>query len=275
MSFGFKAFNWELRSCGLHGHATYRPTETDLADRMSSGTPWGEAWRCLRCGDYVLGEPSATGPADEAPIVLRGEALRDAFIMRILSIDKGVRGLFLLAVGVGILRLNGQRASIQHVLDSSLPLLSPVADRMGIALTDLAAVRWIEQALSASATTVTYVGLGVVAYAGLNLLESVGLWLMKRWGEYVAVIGTSAFLPLEIYELVEKITVFRVVAFVINAFLVAYLVYSKRLFGARGGHAAAEAARHEASLLEVELTAARPKPAAATQTKQDSPPASE
>jgi hypothetical protein len=37
---------------------------------------------------------------------------------------------------------------------------------------------------------------------------------------------------------------------------VAYLVWTKRLFGIRGGHAAFEAERHSESLLEVELAAA-------------------
>jgi hypothetical protein len=40
---------------------------------------------------------------------------------------------------------------------------------------------------------------------------------------------------------------------------VVYLVWSKRLFGLRGGHAAFEAERHGESLLEVERAAlARP-----------------
>src|SRR5207245_2654745 len=84
------------------------------------------------------------------------------------------------------------------------------------------------------------------------LTEATGLWLLKRWGEYVAVVGTSAFLPLEIYELIEKVTVIRVGAFIINIAAVAYLLYTKRLFGLRGGRAAHEAERHSASLLEIE-----------------------
>jgi hypothetical protein len=78
---------------------------------------------------------------------------------------------------------------------------------------------------------------------------------MKRWGEYVAVVGTSIFLPLEIYELLEKVTWLRVTAFALNVFAVVYLLWTKRLFGLRGGHAAFEAERHGESLLEVERAA--------------------
>jgi hypothetical protein len=49
--------------------------------------------------------------------------------------------------------------------------------------------------------------------------------------------------------------VLKVVALLINLAAVVYLVWSKRLFGARGGHAAFEAERHSESLLEVEASA--------------------
>jgi uncharacterized membrane protein (DUF2068 family) len=79
---------------------------------------------------------------------------------------------------------------------------------------------------------------------------------MKRWGEYVAVVGTAVFIPLEIYELVERVTWLRVVAFAFNVFAVVYILWTKRLFGFRGGRAAFEAERHSQSLLEVESAAA-------------------
>ena len=92
----------------------------------------------------------------------------------------------------------------------------------------------------------------MLAYGALELLEAVGLWLMKRWGEYVAVIGTAVFIPLEVYELLERVTWLRVVAFALNVFAVVYILWTKRLFGFRGGRAAFEAERHSESLLEVE-----------------------
>ncbi len=78
---------------------------------------------------------------------------------------------------------------------------------------------------------------------------------MKRWGEYVAVVGTAVFIPLEVYELVERVTWLRVVAFAFNVFAVIYILWTKRLFGFRGGRAAFEAERHSQSLLEVEQAA--------------------
>jgi uncharacterized membrane protein (DUF2068 family) len=76
-----------------------------------------------------------------------------------------------------------------------------------------------------------------LAYAALELLEAVGLWgLLKRWGEYFAVVATSIFLPWEIHDLAAKgVTLTRGLTFAINVAAVVYLLISKRLFGLRGG----------------------------------------
>jgi uncharacterized membrane protein (DUF2068 family) len=91
-------------------------------------------------------------------------------------------------------------------------------------------------------------------------VEGAGLWLGKRWGEYFAMVATSIFLPLEIYELTEKPTWLRVTALVINLLLVIYLAWTKRLLGVRGKKAYDARLRTE-SVIEVEqatLSAASP-----------------
>ncbi|MGI8522362.1 MAG: DUF2127 domain-containing protein [Nocardioides sp.] len=250
-----RRWDWNLRSCGRQGHATYQPTEDDLAHHLHVETPVGVAWRCLRCGTFVPGEPRGSGPAEEAPLVLRGKQLRDAFILRLLAVERGIRGVLLLALAYGIYRFDGSRDALRRVFDTYLPLLRPVADRLGIDLQTTGPVRLIDKLLNTEHTTLLYVALGVTAYGLLELLEAIGLWLMRRWGEYVAVVGTAIFIPLEIYEIVERVTWLRLVTFVFNVFAVVYIVWTKRLFGFRGGHAAFEAERGSESLLEVEQAA--------------------
>ena len=92
-------------------------------------------------------------------------------------------------------------------------------------------------------------------YALIELVEAVGLWLGQRWGEYFAMVATSIFLPYEIYDLTVKITWLRVAAFVVNLLLVIYLVWTKRLFGVRGGKRAYEARLRTESVIEVEQAA--------------------
>jgi uncharacterized membrane protein (DUF2068 family) len=99
------------------------------------------------------------------------------------------------------------------------------------------------------------VAVALFAYAVLLLIESYGLWRIRRWGEYFSVVVTSVFLPLEIWELTEKFTWFKVVLTAVNVAAVAWLVWSKRLFGVRGGDAAYRAEHSEESLLTVERAA--------------------
>ena len=84
------------------------------------------------------------------------------------------------------------------------------------------------------------------------MAEGIGLWSLKRWGEYVAVVGTTLFIPLEVYEITEKASWLKIVVLIVNIAAVLYLLLSKRLFGLRGGHRAYEESLHEVSLLEVE-----------------------
>ena len=252
-----RTFDWNSRSCGWHGHATYAPTEPALAARLQVTTPGRHAWRCLRCGTYVLGAPQGSGPANAAPIVLRGKALRDAFVLRLIAVERGARGLLLLTLAYGVWRFDGSRNALKQVFNSYLPSFLPLADRLGVDLRESGPVRLIEQAFTARHTTLLMVAAGVLLYGILQLTECVGLWLMRRWGEYVAAVATTIFIPLEIYELIGKITWLRVAALIINVFAVAYIVWTKRLFGYRGGHAAFKAERRNDSLLEVEESANR------------------
>ena len=249
--------DWSLRGCSRAGHVTYAPDEDDLRERLRADTAVGEAWRCLRCATFVVGPPHGRGPADEAPLVLRGKALKDATILRLLAAERFGRGLLLLALAYGVVYFESAKTSIKETFDRALPAAKPLAKVFDYDLDTSPTVDRIRDLLTSKQHTLTLVAVGLVAYAALQLLEGVGLWLLKRWGEYVAVVGTSAFLPLEVYELTDKVSWLKVAALVVNVVAVVYLVLSKRLFGVRGGHAAFEAERHAESLLEVEAVAVR------------------
>lgn len=249
--------DWSLRACGRKGHVTYAPLEMGLRDQLRGTAVAGETWRCLRCGDFVLGPPKGEGPAEDAPLLLRGRQLRDALILRLLAAERGLRGLLIIALAYGVHRFSNAQGTLARVFEEDLPLLRPLADRWGYNLEDSGVVSTIRTALQAQHSTLALIAIGLAAYGLIQVVEAVGLWLLKRWGEYFAVISTSAFLPLEIYELIERITVTRVGALLINVAAVVYLLLSKRLFGLRGGKPAYEAERHSESLIEVETAASR------------------
>jgi uncharacterized membrane protein (DUF2068 family) len=248
--------DWNLRSCGRHGHVTYAPTEPELRERLQASTPQGGAWRCLRCGDYVLGGPRQEGPARNAPVVLRGRELRDAVILRLLAVERWIRGALILAGAYGIWRFRAHHDAVQRAFNEDLPLVKPLADKLNYNLDDSSIVHSIRTVVQAQTSTLGWIAGALLVYGILQVVEGTGLWLLKRWGEYFAVVATSLGLPIEIYELTHKITYFRVGALIINVAAVLYLLLSKRLFGLRGGKAAYEEERHEESLLEVEKSGA-------------------
>jgi uncharacterized membrane protein (DUF2068 family) len=248
-------FSRELRACGRSGHVTYAPQESELADRLRAETAAGEAWRCLRCGDWVPGPAAGSGPADHAPVPARGKALRQLTILRVLAVERVFRGLILVAAAYGIHRFASAQRSLQDSLGRLLPAARPLANRLGLDLDHSSILREAEKALHARHGTLTLLAVGLLLYGLLEVVEGVGLWRARRWAEYLTVVATAIFLPLEVHELLKTVTVTKVGAFAINVLAVVYLVLAKRLFGARGGRAAYQRELGGESLLAVEAAA--------------------
>ena len=275
--------DWSLLGCGASGHVTFAPAEPALRDRLSIATREGTAWRCLRCGTFVIGEPMATGPAAEAPQVRRAEQVRSALILRIFAVERFFRALIFAALAIAVWRFSVSRLSFEQAYDQALPPLRTLLRDFGFSVQHSKLLGLLHEAFTVDPRTLGYIALGFAAYAVIEVIEGIGLWLVKRWGEYFAMIVTSLGLPYEIYDLTNKVTVLRVVAFVINLALVLYLVLTKRLFGVRGGKKAYEAHLRSESILDAEMAAldaeqgvaARREPAAQANAAGNSAPAAD
>lgn len=242
---------WELVTCAVSGHATYAPDDEALSERLHAKTELGEVWRCLRCGDFALGEPHGRGKPEDAPLIMRGRALRQAIIIRLLAVERLGRAVVLGLAAWAVWTFRGSRGAIQATLERDLPILRAA----GFKVDQMTAIHELEKALAAKPSTLALITCLLGAYAVLQIVEGVGLWLLKRWGEYFAVVATSVFLPLEIHEIVKGVTTTRVATLVINVAAVLYLVFSKRLFGARGGRKAYDEELHGEQLLDLERAA--------------------
>jgi uncharacterized membrane protein (DUF2068 family) len=77
---------------------------------------------------------------------------------------------------------------------------------------------------------ITLVAIAAIAYAALEGTEGVGLAMRRRWAEYLTVIATGVLIPYEAYEVVHRVTLFKVGALLLNVAVVGYLAYRKRLF---------------------------------------------
>lgn len=247
--------DWDRRHCARRGHITYAPDERHLRERLHAATALGDAWRCLRCGDFALGEPHGSGPADQAPEVPRGRALRDLFILRFLAVERVLRGIFIVLAAWAVWRFSNSQDSVRRLFQEQLTVFAPVARHFHYDLDHSPIVDTIRKTFEYKHSTLLVVAVALLAYALIETVEGVGLWFGKRWAEYLTVVATSAFLPLEIYELTEKVSWIKIATLVLNIIAVLYILLSKRLFGLRGGIAAFEAERRGASLLEVEVAA--------------------
>jgi uncharacterized membrane protein (DUF2068 family) len=80
----------------------------------------------------------------------------------------------------------------------------------------------------ATSTRITELGIASIAYGLLFATEGIGLWLEKRWAEYLTIIATGSLVPFEVYELYRRVTVPRALALVANVAAVAYRIYRVR-----------------------------------------------
>ena len=263
--------DWSLFGCARKGHVTYAPDEPALRDRLMAPTAGGTAWRCLRCGAFVTGGQHGSGPAAEAPMVRRGKELRSELILRVFAVERFLRFLIFGGAAYGVWRFKYDRAGIQQAYNNAMPAIRDLYRDLGFDVNHSKLLGLIQHAFTLNSRVLTYLAIGLAVYALIELVECVGLWLGKRWGEYFAMVATSIFLPYEIYDLTLKITWLRLAAFVINLLLVIYLVWTKRLFGVRGGKRAYEARLRSESIIEVEQAAlaAASAPRAAGRSRQD------
>jgi uncharacterized membrane protein (DUF2068 family) len=247
--------DWNLLKCGIGGHVSYAPDEPAVRARLQTTSAAGEAWRCLRCGTFVSGAPLARGPAAKAPAVRRGKELRSAFILRLFAVERFLRAIAVAVIAYAIWRFKYSRSSIEQDFERELPVVRTVLRSLGLNIDHSKLIGLIRHAFTLDPRTLTWLAWAAAGYALIELLESIGLWLLKRWGEYFAMVATSVGIPYEIYDLSSKVTVLRAAFFAVNVALVVYLVLTKRLFGARGGKHAYDARLRSESIMDSALAA--------------------
>ena len=136
-----------------------------------------------------------------------------------IAIFKFVKGALLLALAFGALTLlhKNVSAEVEHWLDQLR--IDPDNKFIGALLTKLQLVHTKEL------KEISALGAG---YAALFLVEGTGLLFRKRWAEWLTIVATSSLMPIEMYELVKEFTGVRLLALLINAAVVLYLIYLVR-----------------------------------------------
>ena len=139
--------------------------------------------------------------------------------LRLIALFKLLKAALLIAVGIGALKLlhKDVAGAVEHWVESLR--LDPNNHYIDIAL---------ERASNLKPDEIKQLGLGSMLYAGLFLTEGIGLWLEKRWAEWLTLIITSSLIPFEIYEIYRHTTAIKIAVLLINVAIVAYLFYRIR-----------------------------------------------
>jgi uncharacterized membrane protein (DUF2068 family) len=148
----------------------------------------------------------------------------DDGLLRLIAIFKFFKAALLIALGIGLFKLiNKDIGSVLEHWSKALSL-APGHHFLDSAL---------EKAAHVSPQQVRKLGLGSFLYAGLFLAEGTGLWLQKRWGEWLTITITSSLVPVEIYEIYRHPGYVKVVVLALNVAIVMYLIYHMRTAGSR------------------------------------------
>jgi uncharacterized membrane protein (DUF2068 family) len=244
---------YELITCAWSGHvlvgldAATITADDALVAREDEGGRW---YRCLRCDDWVRrtlpAEPARERipPRDEIRLPLRGAALRDRYVLRLIAVDRAIHVIVLTGLAIALFTFAAHDQALHHDYQN---IMNDLAGGTPGASQARGLLGYFGRAFKYSPTHLRILGFVLLAFAALEASEMVGLWLNKRWAEYLTFIATTALVPFEVYELTNSISAFKIIALVINLAVVIYLLLAKRLFGLRGGHAAEHARREDSS----------------------------
>jgi uncharacterized membrane protein (DUF2068 family) len=148
-----------------------------------------------------------------------GDLPRSRWILRLIALERMVRGVLLLAAGVYLLtHLNSDFGRLaDHIMRAiELDPRRPFLHRIVNYLHDL------------HANEIRVAAFAALGYGFLELVEGTGLWLDQLWAEYLTVVSTSLLLPYELYELARKPTVLKAGGIAVNIAIVVYLALMLR-----------------------------------------------
>jgi uncharacterized membrane protein (DUF2068 family) len=137
----------------------------------------------------------------------------------LIAVFKFVKALLLVTIALGAVGL--VRGGVPHASERLLSMFSSGTERR---VTQAV----LSRITNLGPTRIAALGVGAFLYAALFFVEGIGLWLQRRWAEYLTVVATASFIPFEIYEIVRRVSATRIVALVVNIAVLVYLIVRLR-----------------------------------------------
>lgn len=143
----------------------------------------------------------------------RGGAKQDPWIF-LIGLFKLFKGIGLLIVGFGLLKL--LHRDVAAVTEHWIEVLRVDPEN-----------RFIHRALvrifNVTPKQLKELSAGTFVYAAIFLTEGTGLLVRMHWAEYMTLISTGLFIPLELYEIHRHFTLLKVAVTIVNLLIVWYL----------------------------------------------------
>ena len=132
----------------------------------------------------------------------------------LIGVFKLFKGISLLIVGFGLLRL--LHRDVAAVTQHWIEVLRVDPENRFIH-------RGLVRIFNVTPRQLRELSAGTFVYAAIFLTEGTGLLARKHWAEYMTLISTGLFIPLEVYEIHRHFTWLKVVVTLLNLLIVWYL----------------------------------------------------
>lgn len=170
---------------------------------------------------------AASSSSNSEPEMAHGQSVRgaskrtpaDGRLLRVIAVFKFLKAALLIALSVGVFRMLHQDIGmrLEHwVRALRLDPGNRYVEHLLMRLSNLSPIQ------------IKRIGLAGLLYAGLFVVEGTGLWLKRRWGEWVTVVLTGMLVPVEVYEIFRRPGAIKVLVLLVNVGIVLYLIYRIR-----------------------------------------------
>lgn len=136
------------------------------------------------------------------------------FGLRTVAIFEFAKGLLVLLAGLGLLSMVHRDVQLVAERIVSHFHLNPAHRYPRI---------FIHTAADLNDAKLWWLSLAALIYSTVRFVEAFGLWHERAWAEWFAIISAGLYLPVEIYEFLQRPNLIRGAVFIVNLGIVLYL----------------------------------------------------
>ncbi len=136
--------------------------------------------------------------------------------LRAVAVFEAFKGTIVLLAGFGLLTFLGRDAEV---------IAEQIVHRMHLDPAHHYPQIFIDAMATLTDTRLWLLAGLAAVYAAVRFAEAYGLWHERRWAEWFAALSGSIYVPIEIYEVAQRVTWVRVTALTVNLGIVAYMIW--------------------------------------------------